>query len=146
LDQDNIINDIVFILTIFGNDFVPKIPSYNVKYDFSRIIDKYIATFNKFNKKNNQSKYLIFNNKKNNSKTINLYFLKDLIRILKQDEGGNLQKVYMAAHYKNYERLRKTVNASQEDFIDVITNFLSDVREFNKDIRNGKTMLISWIF
>jgi len=41
LSKEDVINDIVFIFTIFGDDFLHKIESYNVKYDIKLILDKY---------------------------------------------------------------------------------------------------------
>jgi len=41
LSKDDVINDIVFIFTIFGDDFLHKIESYNVKYDIKLILEKY---------------------------------------------------------------------------------------------------------
>ena len=41
LSKDEVINDIVFIFTIFGDDFLHKIESYNVKYDIKLILEKY---------------------------------------------------------------------------------------------------------
>ena len=41
LSNEEVINDIVFIFTIFGDDFLHKIESYNVKYDIKLILEKY---------------------------------------------------------------------------------------------------------
>lgn len=39
--KDDIINDIVFIFTFFGNDFLPKLQSFNANLDIQLIIDSY---------------------------------------------------------------------------------------------------------
>ncbi len=41
---DRINRDIVSISTIFGNDFVPKIETINVKKGFQSIMDAYLKT------------------------------------------------------------------------------------------------------
>lgn len=130
LDKDRIIDDIVLLLTIFGNDFVPKIESYTVRQDFNRIIDRYIETL-KVNKN-----YIISYNHTLKKKVINQDVFIDLIRVLQMDEGGNLQKIYMASEYQNYNALKKLLNANQDNFTEVINDFLLKLREFNNDIRN----------
>lgn len=42
IDEVNLINDIIFIFTFFGNDFLPKINSINPRYDFFLMIDYYL--------------------------------------------------------------------------------------------------------
>ena len=39
LDQDCIIDDIVFIYTLWGNDFVPKMRSIDRSYDRDRVFE-----------------------------------------------------------------------------------------------------------
>jgi 5'-3' exonuclease len=135
--KDNIINDVVFILTIFGNDFVPKIESLNVRYDFDRIIDKYIDVI-KENFTANKFKYLIEYSQKNNKKILNYQIFLSLIKLLQIDEGGNLQKIYMSSHYKNYNRLKKLFGADQTNFTFILNEFLDKLRKFNSGIRSIK--------
>lgn len=123
-DEINVINDIVFILTIFGNDFLPKLESFNVKYDFNKIIDKYT----KLLRQNNT--YLI-------NKTINQDMFIKLLKILHENEGENLQRMYMSSQYRNYDKLKKTLNVS-DNFTQVVNAFLMKLRAFNHQIRNGK--------
>jgi 5'-3' exonuclease len=132
-DKDSVINDIVFMLTIFGDDFVPKLQSYNIKYDFTRVIDKWISvlmqemTDKKFN-------YLVAFGK-NETKSINFKVFFQIIGNLKEDEGGNLQKMYMSSHYRNYDHLKRTMDADHMNFTKVMNDFLSKIRKFNYDIR-----------
>lgn len=132
LDQNSVINDIVFVLTIFGNDFIPKIESFNVKYDFDRIIDKYIRLLKE--KKN----YIIENNKINQSIFIGL------IKILHYDEGGNLQKIYMSSHYRNYDQLKKVMGANQDNFTIVLNSFLKKLQIFNQQIKDNNLDAKKW--
>jgi len=132
LDQNNVINDIVFILTIFGNDFIPKIESFNVKYDFDRIIDKYV----KLLKENGN--YIIENSRINQTTFLNL------IKILHYDEGGNLQKIYMSSHYRNYDKLKKVMDANQDNFTTVLNSFLRKLQIFNHQIKNNNLDIKKW--
>jgi len=176
LNSDNVINDIVFVLTIFGNDFVPKLESFNVKYDFDRIINKYTEVLKIYNtvggnipmsplsdsslesslasssstpltSSNTPStspslpstnKYLI--NMDNHRRTINQDVLISLFKELHLDEGGNLQKMYMASHYQNYDKLKKILGANQVNFTSVINQFLEKLRQLNDDIKNKKNI------
>jgi len=42
INEVNLIYDIIFIFTFFGNDFLPKIDSINPRYDFFLMIDYYL--------------------------------------------------------------------------------------------------------
>jgi len=132
LDIDHVINDIVFILTIFGNDFVPKLESLTVRYDFDRIINKYIEVLN-----SNKVKYLIYYDKNSKRKNINYDVFLDIVKYFKMDEGGNLHKVYMSNNYTNYNKLKKVLDATQENFTKVLNEFLFKLRKFNNDVRKN---------
>lgn len=128
--QSNVINDIIFILTIFGNDFIPKVVSYNVKNDFTKIINKYINVLNA-----NNLKYLI--NK--NSNSINQQTLVQLLDQLQNDETDYLQETYMSSHYKNYNKLKHIFslnNDKSQNFTTVLNDFLTNLRSLNESIAN----------
>ena len=103
LDKHRVIDDVVFILTIFGNDFLPKMESFDVKHDFTRIIDKYVEVLDE------QKKYLI-------DKHLNYNFVVQLIKKFKQNEGGNLQISYMGRNYRNYRQIQEILGATQDNF------------------------------
>ena len=44
----------------------------------------------------------------------------------------------MSTHYQNYNRLKKIMGAEQENFTEVLSKFLANLREFNDNIRNFK--------
>lgn len=136
LSENSIISDLVFILTIFGNDFLPKLESFNVRYDFTRIIDKYVNFL-----KENKMKYIIQDNQ-----TINQNLLLQMIKLLHYDEGGNLQKMYMINHYQNYDKLKKIMDINKDsNFTLVLNDFLSTLRKFNDQIRKNRLDMNYWI-
>ena len=141
LNKSNIIDDIVFILTIFGNDFLPKIESINVKYDFNKIINRYIQTI-----KHNNNNYIIYFDKTLNIKKINFKILLDFIKVIHIDEGGNLQKNYLSSHFKNYSKLKSVMNAEYDNFTTVMNTFLDKVDKFHSDIKSDtlNNVLIKW--
>jgi len=48
-DNQKIINDIIYIFTLFGNDFLPKMESLKVEMDLFILIDYYLITFSSDN-------------------------------------------------------------------------------------------------
>ncbi len=145
-DQDRVINDVVFVLTIFGNDFLPKLESFSVRQDFNRIIDKYAEVIKK-----NKFRYLIETNSNSNSnRSINQSTLVEIVRALQLDEGGNLQKKYMDQHYQNYNKLKKILGADQTNFTTVINMFLNKLRQFHTEVvkqvhnNNLQTVVAKW--
>ncbi len=137
LKCNNIIDDIVFILTIFGNDFLPKIESSNVKYDFTKIIDKYIKLLSV------EKNYVITQD--NNRKILNQKIFINMIKLLKEQEGANLQSIYITNHYHNYNKLKKIIEVDNDDFIVVINAFLDKLRKFNKNIREKHISMEYWL-
>ncbi|MBA42793.1 MAG: hypothetical protein CMF62_02150 [Magnetococcales bacterium] len=131
-DKSRTIDDVVFIFTVFGNDFLPKVESINVKYDFDKLVDIYIDIYN------SKKEYLIKFDEKNKVKIFDQDFFIELMNKLKNNEGGNLQKNYMSSHFRNYDKLRKLLNATSDNFNEKINNFLNNLRNFNNSIRNNK--------
>jgi 5'-3' exonuclease len=74
MDEKRIISDIVFILTIFGDDFLPKLETVRVNLDINIILELYVLSLS------NSSKYLLDKNNKKYSINKNnfLLFLKNL--------------------------------------------------------------------
>lgn len=143
-DKDSIIKDIVFLLTIFGDDFLPRIDSMDVRQEFNRVIDKYIKCL----KWGNQ--YIVNYHKGNNR--INFAPFKKIISLLAQDEDKSLQNVYMSNHYNNYNRLKKILDADSDNFVIKMNKFLDLLRRFNKDItqsvdkgENYKKVHLKWV-
>lgn len=125
VEQDKVINDIVFILTIFGNDFLPKLESFNVRHDFNPIIDKYALLLRE------KKKYILDDG-------INQDMFVYLLDVLHKNEGKQLQKLYMSSQYQNYEKLKKIMGATNDNFTEAINNFLFKLRHLNHSIRTTK--------
>lgn len=132
-DKTSIINDTVFIFTIFGDDFMPKIASFNVRYDFNKTVDKYISLID--SKKNGTFDYIVV--EENGRRKIDKHMLLKLFNELKIDEGGGMQQVYIQSNYYNYNKLRKTITGDSKNPLQNIENFLSKLRKFNETVRQG---------
>lgn len=128
VEKYRIIDDIVFALTIFGNDFLPKIESFDVKNDFGRLIDRYIETINNGN-------YIIESDKKNKRKKINHKMLLLFIKHVHIEEGSRLQKNYLSVNYSNYNKLKELLDANHDNFTLVMSTFLDKLHEFNNDMK-----------
>ena len=93
----NIINDIVLIFTIFGDDFLPKIESYDVKNDIGLLLDLYMITFIE------QKEYLIKFNKKY---ILNYSFLNKLLEVMSKFENHVLKENFLSKKYHNFKKFK----------------------------------------
>ncbi len=132
LSKDNAIHDLCFIFTLFGNDFVPKIVSYDVGYFFEFIIDVYIATLKQdANNDNAAMQHLIVEcfrdktiaNCKCNKMHINQHKLSTLFDLLAIHEKQNLQVTYLLNNFFNANKYINTFKSSKSSFIDDLKSF-----------------------
>jgi 5'-3' exonuclease len=134
--QDCVINDIVFIITLFGNDFLPKIETFNIKYDLEKIIDIYSKLL-----KYDQN-YLILYDK--HKRKINNSFLIKLIKKFSECEDKHLYNTYLSNHYRNYDKIKKIIHKKNSFFVDDLTHFLEQLNNFVNDVKNDNNIDI-WI-
>jgi 5'-3' exonuclease len=100
--KDNYIKDIIVLYAFFGNDFIAKLESINVRFDIDILYKIYTKVYNKLNKNLLLKKDKYF---------INIKFLKEYFRILANYENDNLRKNYIR---KKYNRLGKLSNIIQK--------------------------------
>jgi len=101
VDLQRLIEDIVFIFTIFGDDFLPKIQSYNVNNDIDIIIDHYVKTLN-------ETDYLLYTD--NSVKKINYKSFHTFLNNLAIDEAYYVKRNYYQQLYNNYNYILKCIN------------------------------------
>ena len=93
----NVINDIVLMFTVFGDDFLPKIESYDVRNDINKLLDIYGLTLSLQN-----NWYLLkFNGIKY---SLNYDFFKELIKNMASLEVQNLKEKSTSKKYHNYNK------------------------------------------
>jgi 5'-3' exonuclease len=131
ISKNSTIKDIVFLLTVFGNDFVPKIESCSVKSDFDNLINMYVILLKE------QKEHMI--NLDGDMNKLNQKFFIRVIQELQQNEGGKLQQIYIQNNYQNYNQLKKLLNATPDNFIKVTQNFLNSIKSFNDDVKKLDT-------
>ena len=91
LKDQELINDIVLIFTIFGDDFLPKIKSYDVKNDINIIFEFYSLTLLIVKKP------LIYDNQ------INFEFFTKLLEVMSKFEETILNENKLEKKYNNYK-------------------------------------------
>jgi 5'-3' exonuclease len=97
LDIKKLIRDIVFIFTIFGNDFIPRCESIQVNYDFLFIIDMYLINLI-------DNGYIIIDNNIVNKSLFNYIYLISIHekRLLFRNAYQNIYHNYNYANQKNF--------------------------------------------
>lgn len=121
-DNTDVIVDLVILFTFFGNDFVPKVHSVNVKSGFKQIIDIYVRSYRRFG--------LLIDKDRINPKCF-----VDILRALSENEKNVLQETYVENSFKNYRYLKSVIG--EEEFIAKLKLFLEDLESFNKGNLSG---------
>ena len=106
-DVTSVYRDIVFIFTIFGDDFLHKIESYNVKNDIQLLFDKYAQLLAKTQQRDD--KYIITPQINGKRYTINYPVFIMYLHLLSADEPAILRRNYYQERYANYNHIIKSV-------------------------------------
>jgi 5'-3' exonuclease len=128
--NQNVIDDIVFIFTIFGDDFLPKLEAIQVNNHYEKILDIY--------KKIYEEKYIIYSD--DNIKKINFKQLQIFFNELQKLELPNLLSMFNIQKSNKYtldkitpkEYTRKKNSSFNEDPLD--EKIINDI---NKDIHDS---------
>jgi 5'-3' exonuclease len=106
LDIKHVIMDLCMIFTVFGNDFLPKIESIDVRKDFNIIIDKYAEFIDKSNHKT-----IYLTNITDKQIKINYLNLRRYLNKLAEVEDSMIKDTYMSHAYNNYRHLKESIGA-----------------------------------
>lgn len=128
-NKNNIIDDVIALLTFFGNDFLPKIESINIKNGIKIILDIYAKHLNWCRDSNI---YLLFEDK--DITKINYCVLSNIINKLSDYEDKLIFDKYLSSEYKNFNYLAEIFepNNITPFFIDRLNRYCHG---FNKIIR-----------
>lgn len=126
-NKNDIINDISFMFTLFGNDFIPKLESIDIRNDIDTLMIAYCNCMRKTKKK-----YLIFREK--NMFKINYNNFYDFIQNISKHEDMLLADTYMSNRYRNYSFYKKELNVDRlypviYDYIDKANYVFNMLRE-----------------
>ena len=97
LNEQKVINDIAFLFTIFGDDFLPKLETVRVSSDIYIIIDLYIVN-------QNNNGYLLDNDNK-----IKLISFHNLLNLISINEIHFLERNKQEHIYSNYNRVETDI-------------------------------------
>ncbi len=144
-NENNIIDDIIALFTFFGNDFIPKIESINIRNGLIILLDIYVKHFNNSRL---QNPYLLIedkitvkiNNQIKDEKItrINFDVLTNIINKLAEYEDKLIFDKYISNEYKNFNYLLGILEPNNYTpfFIDKLNRYCHG---FNKVIRYIKT-------
>lgn len=132
-DIDRINYDIVCISTLFGNDFVPKIETLNVRQGFQNVMDAYLKTLLKLKEHN----YYLVKKSEDNKFSLNFTFLKQILGYLLINENdfikhNNLYNTYIDAAKIKYVFDYMEINSE---------NIVSTVNEFKREYEALKNII-----
>jgi 5'-3' exonuclease len=92
INRNNLLNDIIFITTIFGDDFLPKLETFRISNDIFFIIDKYLINLL------THGHLLLYENKY----IINTKAFYNFLVILEKSESYFLHRNYFLSVYNNF--------------------------------------------
>jgi 5'-3' exonuclease len=132
LDKDKFIKDIVFLSSIFGNDFIPKIESIDVENNFQQLLDIYLDTYKSVNN------YLVLFDKKY---ILNTNFFVDFLKKYLEFEQFNINEKYMNETYRFYRKFKNIYsleyeNVNHKNFDDINKQFNDKLDNFIKNPLN----------
>jgi len=130
-NEVEIINDVIFLFTLFGNDFIPKIDYMSIKRDFVSIILRVYKTYLE-----DKNDYIIKDGTK-----INYNSLRKIFERYLRIEEELLQENYLKSVYKNYEFLKRSMK------VNFIIPYIDEyVRRLNDIIENIKNNTIEKVW
>ncbi len=136
INSHQIISDIVCISSIFGNDFIHKLDSISVKYQFKKILDIYIEVLIK----DNETLCIIETDKKYK---LNSSFLYKIFVLLEKEENDFIVNNKMYQKYINFFQIKEAFpyeNFTDENIFQIVTKFKIEYNEFCMAIRNKKNI------
>jgi 5'-3' exonuclease len=110
LDEDRVTNDICFLFTLFGNDFIPKMEAIDIGSNIEVILDTYIRVLEISHKARHFGMYIVYHN--GTKYRINYASFSKYIENMASIETALLKDRYMAHTYKNFNNLKKIFGES----------------------------------
>lgn len=108
LNEITISNDIAFIFSLFGNDFVPRIESIDARNDIDTLINAYCKYLCM-----SRGQPLIFYENGYRIRYKDRDGLIQYFKILAENEETLLKETYLASTYKNYKKLKSMLGVTK---------------------------------
>lgn len=131
INEYTVSNDIAFIFTLFGNDFIPRSEAIDARNDIETLINTYCEYLNKFG-----GESLIFFENGYRIKYGKPHLKNGLmgyLDILGGIEESLLKETYMAVTYKNYRRLKTILGVSK--LLPVLESYISTSNKIFRELK-----------
>lgn len=133
-DVDRINYDLVCMSTLFGNDFVPKMETLNVKKGFQNIMDAYLKSLLKLKEK---GYYLVKNRQEDGQFKLNFTFLKTILTFLLPEEDDFIKHNNLYAQYITIGQIKNVF-----DYMEINSeNLVSTVNGFKQEYEDLKNLV-----
>ena len=142
-NKNQIIDDIIGLITLFGNDFIPKIESINIKSGFGIIFELYARHLNWCR----SHQYTLLFEDNDNTK-INYDVLVNIFGKLSEYEEKILFDKYISSEYKNYKYLSTIfeTNNITPFFIDKLNRYCHGYNKILRYIKQNKSISANDIY
>lgn len=133
ISMNRIIDDITLLLTLFGNDFMPKLRSINVRNGFNIIFEVYVRHLTRTR---NRYRYITF--EEDNIYKINYDNFNSFLYKLSENEHKLCIETYAASHYKNYSYINSCLESTYGSpyFYDKINAYIHGFNKLMSHILN----------
>lgn len=135
LNPITITNDIAFIFTLFGNDFLPRMEAIDARNDIETLITTYCEYLNRFGGQPlifYENGYRIKYDDRHNRGSLIGY-----LNILAENEESLLKETYMAITYKNYRRLKTMLGVTK--LLPVLKYYIPITNKIFKELKTIAT-------
>ncbi|AYV84104.1 MAG: XRN 5'-3' exonuclease [Hyperionvirus sp.] len=128
-------NDFVILATVFGNDFVPKIDSINVKSDFSDILNLYRNMVDLSGKVRN----IVEGSKPFEINYVNLL---EFLSYVAAKEPDLIRQKYIVGHYdvRKIKKMLRMRNMTDHEVLEFVKKYIGEYGEFVKKIIGGRAI------
>lgn len=136
-DVNRINNDLACLSTVFGDDFVPKIETLNVKMGFQKLMDVYLKTLVEYKEK---GYYLVKNG--DGKMRINFTFFKSIIKGLLPEENDFIKHNDFYNKYIKAGILKDAfdyIEVSNENVVSIYRDFMTKYGDLQNIIRNNRS-------
>lgn len=133
ITKNTVTNDVAFLFTLFGNDFISKVESIDVRNDINTILDIYCNVIKRSQK--SQKKCLIYTSS-NGLQRINYFTFADFIKEVANIEGTILNETYLTHKYKNYNFYKRELGVSR--LLPILEQYVPTANSIFEMLRTAK--------
>lgn len=140
-ETDRINYDIIFLSTFFGNDFVPKMETINVKAGFQSIMDAYLSALLELKDKN----YYLIKTPSKSEPTfrINFTFLKLVIHKLLPIEEDFIKNNDLYNRYIKIGTIKSAfdyMEINSDNLVSTLNDFRNEYENLKRAIKNNQSL------